>query len=315
MSRPQSNSSPFHSYGADGNYANYYDSPYLTSESISYQAAPYSINSLPSDLPDLYYDQELPSPPSATSSNIISTPPPDWLTPWQQTESNHKPNNPAYLTPSWPLPLISCQGGRPTVASIDTNFNRKGHAANVEPSILFATSEEFDMCEKLCPYPLSYPQAYSKPEPNTSFEQPSTSSVLSSYHSTPNFSPPMPPNLSSSNPSPSQATLKIHQPRPSRRIPIISLSKLASACDTFPLQTPQKDPKGKEVTRPLFLRPSGSLSMHRTITQDRNTWIKPHSALHPTNGIYTSLFPCGTHGDEGKVLSCNCGCQESYIFT
>jgi len=302
----------------------------MTNEPISSafmrdQAAPSSISRLPSDLPDLYYDQDLPSPPSATSSNIISTPPPDWLTPWQQPESKHNPNNFAYLTPSmWPsLPLISCQGGRPTVAPIDTNLNWKDQAAGVEPSILFAASEDSsDMGEKLHLYPLSYSQTHFITQPNIRFEQLSSSAALTSYHSPSDVSPPAPPHPSpvSSNPSPSQPPLKLHQPRPSRRIPIISLSKLASACDAFPLQSPPKDPRGRvseEITAPLSTQSSGSLSMsqsHRKITQDRSTWIKLPS-LHPTSSIYTPIFPCGTHGDEGNVLSCNCGCQESYIFT
>jgi hypothetical protein len=92
---------------------------------------------------------------------------------------------------------------------------------------------------------------------------------------------------------------------------------LASACDASPLQSPPKDPRGRVSEETTSMQSSGSLSMlqsHRTITQDRSTWIKP-SSLHPTNSIYTPMFPSGTHGNEGNVLSCNCGCQESYIFT
>lgn len=322
MSHPRSNGSPFQFYGAYGDSAENYRSPYLTSGSTSsaYMRDQGTPNHLPTDLPDLYYDQDLPSPPSATSSNIIFTPPPDRLTPWQQTKSNY---NPSYPTLPWQSsPLISCQGSRPTVAPIDTSFNWGDQAAGVEPSMLFATSEEFDLGQQFHPYPLSYLHAYSHTKHNTSFEQSSSSSAassaVSSHHPyTDGSVPPNPSPISSSNPSPCQPPLKLHQPRPSRRIPIISLSKLASACDTFPVQTPAKDPRGRvsgDVPSPLSFQPSNSSSMlqsHRTITQGPNTRIEPPS----TSSIYTPTFPWGTHDDQGKVLSCNCGCQESYIFT
>jgi len=323
MSRPRSNSSLFHFYGAYGDSADFskdHRSPYVTggSTSSAYMRDHAAPNHLPTDLPDLYYDQDLPSPPSATSSNIISTPPPDRLTPWQLPKSNY---NPSYPTPPWQSsPLISCQGSRPTVAPIDTNFNWKDQTAGVEPSVLFATSEEFDMGQQFHSYPLSYLQAYSHTQHNTSLKQSSSSPALSSHHlSTDGSAPPNPSPVSSSNPSPCQLPLKLHQPRPSRRIPIISLSKLASACDTYPVQTPAKDPRGRvagEALSPPSCQPSNSSSMlqpHRTITQP-NTRIEP-SSLHSTSNTYTPTFPWGTHDDQGKVLSCNCGCQESYIFT
>ena len=321
MSHPQSNSLLFDIHGTSADFSKDHRSPYVTGGSTSSaymrdQAAP---NHLPTDLPDLYYDQDLPSPPSATSSNMISTPPPDRLTPWPQTKSNY---NPSYPTLPWQSsPLISCQGSRPTVAPIDTNFNWKGQAAGIEPSVLFATSEEFDLGQQFHPYPLSHLQAYFHTQHNPSFEQSSFSSAVSSHQSsTRGSAPPNPSSISSSNPSPCQPPLKLHQPRPSRRIPIISLSKLASACDTFPVQTPAKDSRSRvtgEVLSPLSFQPSHSSSMlqsPRTTTQDPNTRIEPPS-LHSTNSIYVPTFPWGTHDDQGKVLSCNCGCRESYIFT
>jgi len=323
MSRLRSNSPLFHHHGAYADSADFsknYHAPYTTGGStyMRDQAAPSSTNHLPSDLPDLYYDQDLPSPPSATSSNIISTPPPDRLSPWHQTKSSC---NPSYPTLPWQSPpLIYCQGSRPTVAPIDANFNWKGHSAIVEPCVLFTTSEEFDLGQKFRPYPLSYPQAYSHTQSNTSFEQSSSSSALSSHHPFTNGSaPPSPSAVPLSNLCPHQPPLKLHQPRPSRRIPIISLSKLASACDTFPVQTPATDPRGRvsgEVLSPLSFQPSNSSSMlqsPRTVTQHPNIRIEP-APLHSTNSTYTPTFFWGTHDDQGKVLSCNCGCQESYIF-
>ena len=312
MSRLRSNGSLFHHNTDSADFSKNY-APHMTgsSSSSAYKAVPSSTNHLPSDLPDLYYDQDLPSPPSATSSNMIPTPPPDRLSPWHQTKSNC---NPSYPTLPWQSsPLIYCQGSRPT----DANFNWKDHAAIVEPSVLFTTSEEFDLGQKFRPYPLSYPQAYSHTQSNTTFQQPS---VLSSHHPSTNGS--APPSLSpvpSSNLCPHQPPLKLHQPRPSRRIPIISLSNLASACDTFPVQTPATDPRGRvsgEVLLPLSFQPSNSsstLQSPRTITQYPNIRIEP-APLHSTNSTYTPTFFWGTHDDPGKVLSCNCGCQESYIF-
>lgn len=317
MSHPRSNGTLFHFYGAYGDSAEFsknYRSDYMAAPAGSSSSVYMSDQAaIPSDLPDLYYDQDLPSPPSATSSNIISTPPPDLLTPWQQTKSNYSPS---YPTPPWQSsPLISCQESHPAVPPIDTNCNWKDHAASIEPSVLFITSEEFDPGQQFHPYPFSYPQSYSHTQPNTRFEQSSSSSTLPSHFSSTNGSvPPNPSPVSSSNPSPSLPPLTLHQPRPSRRIPIISLSELASACDAFPIQTPAKDPRGRvsgEVLSPLS---SSILQSHRTITGDPNIRIEPPS-LHSTNSIYIPTFPWGTHDDQGKVLSCNCGCQESYIFT
>ncbi|KAF8203917.1 hypothetical protein BJ912DRAFT_218614 [Pholiota molesta] len=91
---------------------------------------------LPSDLPDLYYDQyELPSPPSATSSNMISTPPLDWAQPWVSIET--KPAS--YQQEPWQSsPLVS---ERPMVHPTDTHCNwiyQQQQSGALEPSsILF----------------------------------------------------------------------------------------------------------------------------------------------------------------------------------
>lgn len=109
---------------------------------------------------------------------------------------------------------------------------------------------------------------------------------------------PLPPPI---QPPPS---LPLHQPRPSRRIPIISLSQLASACDEFDT-APQRKP---------------------TTTHKSRIEIRSNSSyLYPAHAQESQYLKYGRHkqmpmassfaqGDNriGRFVQCSCGCMESY---
>lgn len=122
------------------------------------------------------------------------------------------------------------------------------------------------------------------------------------------------PSLSSdstSSPSPSlpspsvaaQPPLIIHQPRPYRRIPIISLSQLASACDDI-------------VTKPSPKQTALSPLPFEYL--DFN--IEPLSAGVRQPQIYPYLSPCNAYKsptmvpkNSDRTILCPCGCMGHYI--
>lgn len=94
-------------------------------------------------------------------------------------------------------------------------------------------------------------------------------------------------------PSPS---LPLHQPRPSRRIPIISLSQLASAC---------------ENTEPASRRTSAAALKPRTEVLPSDSWQSPY----PNYDHDKVFFASSTIREDnkiGRVLQCSCGCMETY---
>ena len=122
------------------------------------------------------------------------------------------------------------------------------------------------------------------------------------------------PSLSSdttSSPSPSlpslsvaaQPPLIIHQPRPYRRIPIVSLSQLALACDDIVTK-----PSPKQTT--LSPLPFEYLDFN----------IEPPSAAVRQPQIYPYLSPCNAYKSptmvakaSDRTILCPCGCMGHYI--
>jgi hypothetical protein len=259
---------------------------------------------LPSDLPDLYYDQyELPSPPSATSSNMISTPPLDWAQPWVSIET--KPAS--YQQEPWQSsPLVS---ERPMVHPTDTHCNwiyQQQQSGALEPSsILFSSYQQ----------PHTYSSSLlssSSHALQTQFVSPGaalSSSAPLSVSATTTVSPSaltLHPAVSPPHPAPvtSQVSLKLHQPRPSRRIPIVSLSKLAMACDDFRINPQPKAPKetpSAQVNLPFGTNPSKPY--HPMAYHSSNQFI--NQSIHPKNDIYGTPFPSGATNNT-------CGCMTPY---
>ncbi|KAF9444601.1 hypothetical protein P691DRAFT_332879 [Macrolepiota fuliginosa MF-IS2] len=94
---------------------------------------------------------------------------------------------------------------------------------------------------------------------------------------------PLPPPI---QPPPS---LPLHQPRPSRRIPIISLSQLASACD------------GTETTPQPKLMTTHKLGKEISWDAPYSTDFGQARFVQEVNGV-------------GRFVQCSCGCMESYAI-
>ena len=269
-----------------------------------------------SDLPDLYYDQGYRTP-SVTSSDMLSTPPRHSQTPWMQEYHNDVRENTVSYMSSWQSSAMSpCQSKRPTVAPIDTNFNWGLY----DTSPMSYTSNEFNRINQVADghrSTHSHPFVDNNPTMGFTSSMPDSSSIPllpSSSISDPSTSPShIDPSSSSSNIN--QPPLKLHQPRPSRRIPIISLSNLASACDD--IDTQAQEPKrhaSEEAPFPLsfdFNRISNTLSF--AAVDGGNTHHLKYMP-YPTSNVYSPTYGVGYDGHSGKAILCNCGCMESYTF-
>ncbi|KAF9486360.1 hypothetical protein BDN70DRAFT_987937 [Pholiota conissans] len=196
------------------------------------------------DLPDLYYDHhDLPSPPSATSSNIISTPPLDWQQPWLSDEvSYQQQQQQQQQQPPWQSsPLVAA---RPMVHPIDTECNwiyQQQHSGALEPSsILFSSykqphhaSSSLSLSSTIHSSQARQTQTHASGFISSSGAALPSSSPLSAPTTVSPSALTLYPSAAVSPPyqgtSASTTSLKLHQPRPSRKIPIVSLSELATA--------------------------------------------------------------------------------------
>lgn len=321
-----------------------------------------------SDLPELYFDYEQPSPPSATASNLISTPPlqEGWSTaaataaPWQEGASPdvHRAPYASFISPSnWDASLLPL-GQAPSVAPLAPSFAWTYHTQTspekvavasdiIHPSALY---DDYDMSVGALDAPFYPAQSGILPHSSTSstthsinnfaFDPLAPSSAISASISSDGpapiaqFSPksssatlhmstttsapyPSPPPTA----APHQEPLKIHQPRPSRRIPIISLSHLASACDTYPIHPPPQEPTGgisAEVkpavttlgrSRRQDTKPYLPITSHRASAQFKSS--RQHS--HLSHGTHHAPFSVGTSIGPRQAAQCPCGCMQSYI--
>jgi hypothetical protein len=154
------------------------------------------------------------------------------------------------------------------------------------------------------PYNDSLP--YSVPSERRQFSTNSLDTLPSSLSSAPLSldSPYIPPPV----PVPvQQHPIKLHQPRPSRCIPIISLSDIASACDSDSdgtADSPQHSP--------FDHFPSSSLD-------DYN--YQPHALRTETRTDFLFTGEIGPYKDHSstlattqQVIKCTCGCMGSYLI-
>ncbi|KAF5352643.1 hypothetical protein D9756_005819 [Leucocoprinus leucothites] len=125
-------------------------------------------------------------------------------------------------------------------------------------------------------------------QPSSCYPSPPHSTAASPLE----MSNPLPPPI---HPSPS---LPLHQPRPSRRIPIVSLSRLASAAE--------------KMDNGLAKRPN--MHRQRLDSASRNVYS---SGLRqsPYTRVERDRQTMGASREEsatGRFLQCSCGCMESY---
>ena len=113
--------------------------------------------------------------------------------------------------------------------------------------------------------------------------------------------------------------ITLHQPRPSRRIPIISLSELASACEDFPgspKRTSTDQKPSQRLPPPLqindFLTNCASMSSphHSTFTSNP---FRSQFVPEIKNTYTAPTYLVGEDSEE--VVFCSCGCRESYTLS
>jgi hypothetical protein len=283
------------------------------------QAASTSQLSLSTDVPDLYYEQGYRTPSSVTSSDMLSTPPRYLRTPWMPDDVRE--NGASYMSSWQSIPMDSCQSKRPIVAPINTNFNWSLRDTTESSSMPFTSNGEFNPAHQVAGgYRSSYPHTFVDNDPTMSFSLtviPGSSALSASLPPiTPSSSIPDPYTIPApSHPPatrPNQAPLKLHQPRPSRRIPIISLSNLASACDDF-ATTHVKEPKRHATEESLSLDFNRVSSLSTPAVDGDNTHHLKYM-LYSTSDVYSPMYGVGVDGHSGKAILCNCGCMESYTF-
>jgi hypothetical protein len=267
-----------------------------------YQAASTSQVPLSADVPDLYYEQGYRTP-SVTSSDMSSTPPHHLQTPWTQEYHNDVRENSLYMSSWQSSPMNSYQSKRPLVAPIDTHSWSLYDDTLESSSMPFASKGEFNRAHQVAGGS-TYSQTFVDNDPINAM--PPDSSALSAS---------LPPSDLNTPPShPPQAPLKLHQPRPSRRIPIISLSKLASACDNLLTHVQEPKRNASEEVSPLSVDFSRVSSMLSLPAVDGGNTQHLKYMLYPPSDVYSPTYGVGFDGHSGKAILCNCGCMESYTF-
>lgn len=244
---------------------------------------------LPSDLPDLYYEYDMATPPSTSSSELIYTPP-------QVGQSTALPHwDPSAfdnaLTISFaqqltlpPSPSIIPMHQRPrgTVAPINKNLDSAFYQYSAmnpthSPAVFAARDGTTELRESV-----SFQQGLLLTQPLTD----ATTNCVSPAALIAN------PPIAIAPTSIQHTPLKLHQPRPSRKIPIVNLDRLASSYETSP---GAKTVKSKD---------------HESIKQNSSSAKRPYCS----NQVDSKLFPEITNQGIDRIILCPCGCMESYPF-
>lgn len=317
------------------------------------------VDTMASDIPELSHDRDHATPHSATSSNMIPTPVYDWKMPLGEDFVDCKSVHLLPTLEDWPPSVEGLfpnsfssppqsQLSSPSVAqesSLDPldELDWEKPTFNPDLSPTFSTTSSYSM-EDLTHSPQRpisllkhvYPSSANTDTPCNQYirfspAQASTTNLLASTSNT--VSPSVLSSASSSTTSSpirhTQAPLKLHQPRPSRRIPIISLDELASASEGV-LQPVRRRKYSKpshysgpyprspvEALSPLPLDCHGfsPVSEKREFGHLSTSKISSYQPSRPppiSNPSLSALFRSG--GLPTKVITCSCGCMESYTI-
>jgi len=251
----------------------------------------------PNDLPDLYYEYDMATPPSASSSELIYTPPQVGQTtalPWESVASDNAATisfaQPLTLPPS-PSNIAMKQRPCGTLPPINKNFDSTFYQFSAMdptqmPAVFAARNDNVELRK-----PVSYPQGLLLTQPlmNSSCVSPAALFANPSISTTPTRSI-------------SHTPLKLHQPRPSRKIPIVSLDQLASACDTPAGAQAYHDSSAFIEMEPQW---SGQVP-----TQDSSLIKEPYCSNQLDSNHCSSMTNQGIE----RIILCPCGCMESYSF-
>jgi hypothetical protein len=236
-----------------------YSSPYYHSP-FSYEESPTAALQIPpTRLP--HHDYELEPSPSTSYSEIIPTPPS------VQTAAFD------FMEPAYPRTLT-----RPPNTAMGTEI-----IYYERPAI----SEGYGVCMvqhrangQTLPHPM--------PHPHEVLDCPLTTGFVSPFDTLPG---PWVPNRTAFPAS--QSSPKLHQPRPSRRIPIVDLDELASACETSPSL------QGTDHIRSESYAPCASHQLPKQLS----------ARLYPISEPFVKQGESVT--SEERVLLYPCGCMES----
>lgn len=323
------------------------------------------------DVPDLTYDcdydYDFATPHSSSSSHMIPTPVYDWTRPLDEEGMDKKdsyppllddwsPSSVAHYQSSFPSPSHSHYSSptisrdcaldelnwekqrydplSPTftttsIAGIGTTTTRISGPYSTSPTV-----HPRDAAPQSHPsLQHSYPSSAHNDTPCKSFVQYPTSSSSTSTASICDTVSPSALSLASTSPTLHMPPppLKLHQPRPSRRIPIISLAELASAGEGLLQPSRTKHSKTKTATQSSHpysrTSPIEALSPLPLDCNGFSPVLEKREVVHPTSKVnpYQSTRPSQRpnpgpptrfrHGClPEKVITCSCGCMESYTI-
>ncbi|TFK41941.1 hypothetical protein BDQ12DRAFT_677422 [Crucibulum laeve] len=283
------------------------------------------------EVPELHHDAYFSSPPSA-SSDMIVTPPVDWHEfPCQMTDTasglnlNGSSSTVASISPQWALWPLSdpCQSFQTSqllpselsCTAVDkTQWNTiQGQHAMSAQTHLFqkynSYSEHSEMAHNLIS-PRCAQTYYAQHDYQS--HVPSTKMSSNIRHSEVSLSSPYSLPIT-------QPTLKLHQPRPFRHIPIISLAELASVCDKPAEPTHEPHPSlSFDRHSPLLSNPlishQNKANTHAQgalyppcVQQMQDAYSPPFIAMHNA--------PRDHHNVPAQTILCSCGCMESYTIS
>ncbi|KAF9531827.1 hypothetical protein CPB83DRAFT_847896 [Crepidotus variabilis] len=276
-------------------YSYTYFSGGAESSATYYSPASTSSQSISSDLPDLLYDYDLGTPPSATSSDLLYTPPQEWhpaSNPPARTTVNAQSHSPHSWHSTIPGP------GHVYGAPDKCDYHPPPGTENIPGG----QNDMFDGHQKhkttMYPHDLLLTQPLSRPPSNTVAP------------TAPHLNPP-----TSVNPGLySQVPLELHQPRPSRRIPIVNLDRLASVCEYN-----RSNKRGSRAPENCLSSLDSTNTRSRPFqwpTQFRTP--SQRSRLHIPQLVHSNAQQPTYHSSstfqQSEVILCGCGCMESFIF-
>lgn len=148
---------------------------------------------------------------------------------------------------------------------------------------------------------------YARHAQDAQFDKVSCPRVQPAFYPSPpqsTASSPLEPVNSQATPIQPSPSLPLHQPRPSRRIPIISLSRLASACD---------DIEAASRRKPTVSPKARTTSLSNNFPDLRQPQSQYLSRTRERRMLLAS--PLARDDDRaGCIVQCSCGCMESYAI-
>ncbi|TFK26709.1 hypothetical protein FA15DRAFT_266023 [Coprinopsis marcescibilis] len=320
------------------------------------------------DLPDLCFDAVYSAtPPSAASSSMLPTPLNNW-TPLPQSSPDVVGDGKLTFGDSfdqWPMPTSESyySDHHPDMFSSTDNYPSTS-LFKFDSAMSETLTQELDWDYQRCLQEYSSSGAESSHD-NPSLQTPTSYSLSTAAHDTPSRksqvntasvssqAPSSPPpstftspfnntvspsmlslsgltysTFSHSTPAHPQVPLKLHQPKPSRKIPIVSLDRLASASEAFLASKHPRNASDLLDAQPHLNAPLPPLSPKRHDIMPiypHTQRLQPHlpHALSQSQVFILAYRPMhsmtvprqdGLSSVPMPMVSCDCGCNQSRTF-